>query len=476
MIQQSYFDDLLLKLKPKWGDKKIASIKALYELGDKEKKERLQKIIALSAKSELNDSLITGTQILLPPNSKMECKSGDINLGNVCYGYNEDNTPKKLYPLNLSFGELTQHMIIAGQTGQGKTTLAYNAAIDLAKKNPNISIVVIDFNRSWRSIFSLPEKDNLFLKNARLFTIGRDDIAPFAGNMLFSPPPGIPLKHWIGIAISKPLEKTLLSGHGTASLLEDNAEAVMDEFQDKLKKMLPNFEDIQARLQSNPYQARELLWSQSANRIAKELTRDAVNNIFNSRHLINIANTIIERKGITILELDLLIPPHIKELFAEIFFWYLYLYNLTKGEAEPDTLRTVLFVEEAMNVLTQTAHSKRIGTNILHTLIREARKFGIGLVFIAQEPSELPNALISNAKTTIMFASKSERDIRAAAGSLFLKPHEVVFIDLLTRGYAIAKISGRTSNLLLRIPPPPFDRRVTDDELKTLAEKWQHQN
>lgn len=476
MIEQSLFDDILLKLKPKWNSKKIETIKMLYEIGDKDKKEQLFKLVSLSARQLLNDNLIPSSQILLPPSDEIICADGDITIGNVCYGYSKDRMPVELYPLKISYADMTEHVLIGGRTGQGKTTLAYNMAIQLADKNKNISLIIIDFNRSWRNIFSLSEDKYPFVKDARIYTVGRDDIIPFAGNILFSPPPSIPLELWINIAIGKPLERNLLSGFGSASLLSDTAEQIMKDYQESMSELLPNIEDVQVALNKNRFEARRLLWSQSAQRITQELTKNAVKEIFSSREPINIAEEILERKGITIIELDLLIPQHDKNLFTEVLFYYIYLYYLSKGEAEPDELRTSIFIEEAMNVLIESATAKKSGGNILHTLIREARKFGISLTLLGQEPSSMPNVLTSNVKTSIFFSNKSKLDIDAAASSLFLKKHQIPFIDLLSRGYAIAKISGRTNNMLIKILPPPFNRRVTDDELKELRKKWQHRN
>jgi DNA helicase HerA-like ATPase len=476
MIQQSPVDDLLLKLGPDWGEKRINALKLLHAIGDDDRQTRLHRILSLAARSRLNDNLIPGTQILLPSSPKETCEQGTVTLGDVCFGYSSGGAPVPRHKLKLRTEDLVEHVSIAGRTGQAKTTLAYNMAIDLARHHPDKSLCVIDFNRTWRDMLSLSPAENPFLKNVRVYTVGREDIAPFAYNLLFSPPPGIPLEYWISIGLSKPLEKTMMSGMGSASLLSDAAEGLREAFQQGMQELLPNLQDLKDNLEKKPYQARELLWAQSAMRINRELTRPAVRDIFSSRNPINIAEAILERPGVTILELDLLLPHHIKQLFTEVFFYYMYLYFLTKGQTITDNLRFCLFIEEAMNVLDQSFQARRIGFNILHNLMREARKYGISLVLLGQEPSMFPNVLSSNVKTSIFFSSKSKRDIDAAANTLFLKPHQLPFIDLLTRGYCIAKVSGRTSNLLLKTPPPPFPQRISDDELRERAKRWQNQN
>ena len=46
-------DDLLLRLEPEWGSQKIESLKLIYQLGDDERKQRIEKIIESNIPSQL---------------------------------------------------------------------------------------------------------------------------------------------------------------------------------------------------------------------------------------------------------------------------------------------------------------------------------------------------------------------------------------------------------------------------------------
>lgn len=473
MIPESV-DELLLKLEPMWGKKKTENIKLIYQIGDKEKKERIEKILNISARKLLNDSLLNN-QVLLPPSSEDECFSkGQVFLGMVCYGKDNEGNDKELFPLYLDYEDVKNHLIISGLSGVGKTTLGYNLLADLASKG--IRCIIFDWDRTWRNFLSLPEKKYPFIKNIQIFSIGRNDIAPFSWNMFFCPPPNVKFSNWLGITTSKPLQKSLLAGQGVADFLENEAEELMNAYQKGMLKLLPNIEDIKKRVKFRFVKARQLLWKQSTERVVKELTRESVKEIFGSRNPVDISKEILERNGITIIEMDIETPEHLRVLFQELFLTYAMLYYLHKGEAAKEELRTVFFLEEFPNMLPKSKIEREVGSDVIKTIFKEGRKFGLGLIAIAQEPSELPNYVTANCKVQIHFASQTKKDIEASSGSLFLKPHQIPFIDLIWRGEAIVKVKGRVKNCLVKFAPSPIKGRITDEQLKSLRIEWEHQN
>lgn len=470
---QDIVDDLLLKLEPEWGKRKIENIKLVYQLGDERRKQRIEKILSIAAKNQLNDSLLNN-QVLLPPSTKEECLGkGQVFMGTVCYGKENDGKDRKLYPLYLDYEDIKNHMIITGLSGVGKTTLGYDLLIELAKKN--INCIVFDWDRTWGNLLSLPQKYT-FTKDIRIYTVGRNEISGFSWNMFFYPPPNVKFSNWLGIASSKPLEKSLVAGHGVEDFLETEAEYLMNEYQQGVLKLLPNIEDIKKRVHHKFAKARQLLSKQSTERIVKELTRESVREVFSSRNPLDISKEVLERKGITIIEMDIETPEHLRVLFQELLLTYFMLYYLHKGEAKKEELRTAVFMEEFPNMLPKSSIEKRTGSDIIKTMFKEGRKFGVGLIAIAQETSELPNYVLANCKVQVHFSLQTKRDIEASAGSLFLKPKEIPYIDLIWRGEAIVKVKGRVKNCLVKIPMPPEMKKTTDDELKWYSKRWQHQN
>ena len=475
MIPNTFLvDDLLLKLETEWGTNKIENLKLIYQLGDEERKQRIEKILSISSKKLINDNLL-GNKVLLPPSSEGDCKGKEqIFLGNVCFGEDKQGHSRNLYPMYLNYEDIKNHIIITGLSGVGKTTLGYNLLIELAQKGKRC--IVFDWDRTWRNLLSLDKAEYPFIENIRIYTIGRNDIAPFSWNMFFCPPPNIKFSNWLGIATSKPLQKSLLAGQGVADFLENISEELMDSYQKGISQILPNIEDIKINVQKKFAQARQLLWKQSTERVVKELTRESVREVFGSREPMDISTAILERDGITIIEMDIETPEHLRVLFQELLLTYFLLYYLHKGEVEKEVLRTAIFLEEFPNMLPKSKIEFSTGGEIIKTLFKEARKFGLGLIAIAQESSELPNYVMANCKVQAHFACQTKRDIEATAGSLFLKKHEIPFIDLIWQGEAIMKVKGRVKNCLVKIPPPPIMGKITDEQLKELRLKWEHQN
>jgi shikimate kinase len=467
-------DKLLCKLEPVWGKRKVEAIKLSYQIGNEDKRARLEKIINLSASKLLNDSLLNN-QILLPPATKEECLGKEeVFLADICYGTHPDNNPRTVYPLYLDYTDVKNHMILTGLSGMGKTTLAYNLLKELAGKG--INCLVFDWDRTWRNFLSLPEAEYPFIKDIRVYTIGRNDLAPFSWNMFFSPPPGIDFSSWLGIVSSKPLQKSLLAGQGVEDFIENEAEKLMQDFKSGVLRFLPNAEDMKRRISNKFAKARELLWKQSAERVLKDITRESIKELFGSREPMNISEEIINRKGITILEMDIATPEHLRVLFQELFLTYFMLCMLDKGEAGREEIRCAVFLEEFPNMLPKSSIEKEVNSDVIRTIFREGRKFGVGLIAIAQETSELPNYVLANAKVQVHFACQTKKDIDATASSMFLERDQIGFIDLLKRGEAIAKVKGRVRNCLIKIRPPFIHSRINDDEIKERLRDWRSQN
>ncbi|MBT7706544.1 ATP-binding protein [archaeon] len=463
-------DELLLKLEPELGTKKIESIRLLYQIGDEERKERLLKIVSLSANKLINDNLLNN-KVLLPPSTKSECEGKkQIVAGTICYGKDKTGKDRELYPLYLDYEDVKNHILITGLSGTGKTTLGYNLLVELANKNKRC--IVFDWDRTWRNFLSLDKKKYPFIDDIRVFTIGRNDIAPFSWNMFFTPPPNVKFSSWLGIASSKPLQKSLLSGQGVGDYLENISEELMESYQKGILKLLPNIEDIKIKLQSKFAKARQLLWKQSAERVLKELTRESMKEVFGARQPIDISKEILGNKGITIIEMDIETPDHLRVLFQELLLNYFMLYYLHKGEVKKEHLETAIFLEEFPNMLPKSQIEFQIGGEIINKLFKEGRKFGLGLIAIAQESSELPNYVTANCKVQFNFAAQTKKDIEATAGSMFLKKHEIPFLDYIWQGECFGKVKGRVKNCLVKIPASPIKDRITDEQLMKLMEKW----
>lgn len=460
-------DELVLRMEQSWGSDKAEKIKLLHSIGDDERKSRIEKILKLSSNKSHKDRLLND-QILMPPSTEAECGEGEIILGKVCFGRNPDGTEKELYPLKVSLDDLKHHTLISGLTGHGKTCLAYNIANQLAEKG--ISIIVVDWNRTWKSLLGLPPHIYPFVNDIRVYTLGRDT-SPLRYNIFYSPPEGISERNWIEIIAEKPLAKSLLSGQGSGSLILNEAEELLELYQTGKLKMLPNIEDIKKRVEKQFLKGRSALWKDSAMRVLGSLCRQNTKDLFGSRNPTDIAKEILERPGITILEMDIELPNSLRILFQETFLLYVMLYNLSKGET--DKLRTALILEESQNLFTTDRY--RTDDGILQNLYREGRKLGLSIFTLVQEPQNCPS-YVFQCRTQIHFTANTYKDAMAISNGLFLKPHEQRYIDFLGVGQALCKVKGRTKNMMIKTPKPLPTKNISDEELKELSEKWKEKN
>jgi len=474
MNTNDFTDDLVLRLGPELGKERAEKLKLIHSIstGDEERQKRIERILKLSSSKLLNDNLIDS--LLLPPSTKDECGQGEITLGDVCYGFTPDGRDRVLYPLKLNIDlDGRNHISVVGMSGAGKTVFSYNLAIELAKHGK--TCLIFDWTRSWRGMLGMPKdkKSNAFIENIRVFTIGRD-INPLKYNVFFSPPEGTSTLNWLGLVAGKPMAKAFLAGQGVENLVLNEAENLLGLFNEGKLKLRPNASDMKIRLEKKFLKSRESLWQQSALRCLSETLRPSVREVFNSRNPVDIAKEILERPGITIIELDMECPVNHRIFLQEVFLHYTMLYFMHKGET--DKLRIAIFAEEFVNMLDQSKTQTQAGSPMLKHLLKESRKYGIGMVIIGQEASEVPNWVMANCKTSINFFCSTYKDITATASGLYLKPHQIPYLGLLTTGKAIAQIRGRTKNMLIRTPPPPFNKKISDEELREITKKWQEKN
>ena len=456
-------DELILRLVPEWGSDKAERLKLLHAVSDKERKAKLDKLLKLSAHKELGDTLLPNLA-MLPPSPKSACEDGEITLGIVCFGRKPDGSARILYPLRQKLRESTEHLICTGATGTGKSTLILNVAIQLARHG--IAVCIFDWHRSFRQLLSL---DDPIAKDIRVYTVGRD-IYPFKGNLFFSPPAGINRHLWLSIISGSPMEKSLLSGQGSGSLIIAEAERLITAYEEGKLQMLPNVEDIKKGLDKQFLKGRAGLWKDSSNRFLDTLLRPGIREVFSSREPHNIIEEIIDRPGITIIEMDMEFPNNLRILLqASILLHYLL---TVLGRGEQSTLKHALILEEFHKLGSQSAIERQVGHDLLDVLFKEGRKFGIGVYASTQCASSISNEAMSNARTHIHFPTNTFKDVSAVNNALFLKPTESRYLNLLDSFEALAAVKRKTENCVIKTIPPPKMMRVSDEELMEHTKRW----
>jgi len=369
----------------------------------------------------------------LPPENKSK---GAINLGTILYD-------KEKWPLGLTYGEIIQNTAILGRSGAGKTNVTFHFLSQLIEKK--IPFVFLDWKRTVRHLIpAFPDKLNIY-------TPGRS-LSPFPFNP-FVVPPGTEPNVYAGQVVDV-LSEAFMLGDGSRSLLR---KAISYLFQQG--NLCPTAADIIAELDKVPDKGRAGGWKVTALRVLESLD---LANLSSSDPLgqEQLAQRMLHEN--TVIELDALAQESKAFLIPLLCLW---LYNVRLKSPERETLKLVIFIEEAHHVLhkrAQTAHE-----TILEMLLRQCRELGIGIVVIDQHPHLLSAAALGNTYTTIFLNQKDPSDINKAAAVCLLDAEEKHYFSRLPVGQGIVKLQDRwTSPVHIQFPLVHVNKgSVTDDML-----------
>lgn len=439
MIQN--IDVKLRQLAPVIGDKKAKKLRLAYLLEDdfKEKKQLENHIDYLIS---IHVSPTLEPEIILPPPPKSDC-SGQLYLGDVEY------LKKKLFPFNLKLRDANRHMFIGGSTGSGKTTLALHVIRQLHKtKTP---FLIIDWEKSYRD---LAQEYN----DIEVFTIGKENINPLYLNML-SVPPGIEKEEYMKSLIAL-LADDFLSGAGSDSMFLEYLEAVYREHQQ------PTFTDLKEyilkQIQNDMrgkgrLSGRSGLWKETCSRIIKFLRFGASGNVINTNKHYPLEQ--LFSKNI-VLEFGNIKSPRDRKFFIHVILNWLSLYLEHRGITS-DKLEQVIIFEEFHNICMKSKED-----NMVSTLVRQGRKYGLGIVILDQTPSEIPNAIFANCNVKTSFTLSTSQDITAMSKAMNLNVFHSQYLGMLETGQAIINIKqGFTDPFVLRVPFIKQTENITDEEL-----------
>ena len=435
-------DEKLRMLQPVLGTIKVEKLRMMYlfEDGFREKKEvenQIDLLIAQHVKTKIEE------EIILPPPDKSLC-GGDINIGQVEY------LNKTICPFNLNQKDLNRHTGIFGATGSGKTTMAKSIIRQLHKNN--IPFLIFDWEKSYRNLIRE-------FKDVQVFTVG-SDINPIFLNFL-TVPPGIKYDEYIKSIIAI-ISNDYIGGIGADTMLLNYMEMAFEETKN------PFFEDLKQIIvreinkdmgKRGRLAGRSGLWKETVQRQVTFISKGASGLVVNSKKHYPIEK--LFSKPI-VLEFGNLKSPHDRKFFIHVILNWLSIYNQHCGLLS-EQLKQVLIFEEFHNIAINTKED-----NMVSSLFRESRKYGIGLVAIDQTPSEIPNAIFANLNTKISFSLGTNRDISAMAKAMNLDSERSKYLGMLKTGQAIINVKQRHhDSFQLDTPFIKEDENVWDDELRS---------
>lgn len=298
-------------------------------------------------------------------------------------------TEAKLY-----LGDVFRHVMIAGSTGAGKTVTASLIAKRLAH-NLGISTYVIDWHGEYGDM--IEDAHTVTPENwpVPLFTGKADDLD----------------------TLSSVLELTPSQEYLLDKILRHNIKGEVD-----IHRLL----DLVENYPEDAYWMRET--KISLHRKLSVIARGGNDRFFRLWGEAPIPALLenSRQRRVVVVNVSLIKDPSVRKIYSGL---------ACKRIADALLVADkpgVIVLEESQNYLSPSQPLKALAT-----MLREIRKNKVGLVTIAQSPSQLINDALANTNTKIIHALKSSVDIEAIARSMYLSQELLEEIPYMEPGEAV---------------------------------------
>ncbi len=432
--------ELCRKLRPVLG-KKIDSLWRVYLTEtDTAGKADIEQTLELLAAKHLGTDFEPDRSPFPPPLEQF-AESGDVDIGQISYGQRE------LYPFHLKSPRLTEHILIAGRSGSGKTNLTFVLMQGIMARG--IKVLALDWKRGYRDLLQIQP-------NLRIYTIGRS-ISPFRFNPLI-PPKGCEPGTWIKLVVDV-IASAYLGGEGVISLLVSGMHHLYGEAGvfDGCPRRWPTIIDLLAWLRTVKLKGRAAMWQASAERILVAMTYGefgAVVNTQDNAHVEKLLNHNV------VLEMDGLSSSSDRAMFSEALTLYLYRHRLARGPRAQ--LTNLIILEEAHHILARKATETK--ESVLETSIRMIRQYGIGYVFVDQSASLISKVAFANSYATLALSQKLRADIQTMAGAMNLTEEQRDALSTLPIGAVVVRLADEHPEaFLVKVPRCPIREGTVSD-------------
>jgi hypothetical protein len=337
---------------------------------------------------------------------------------------------------------MTQHVVVLGRSGAGKSNLCYYLLQQLAAQRVNFCM--FDFARRGRDLApQIP---------IRIVTPGRP-VAPIAFNP-FTVAPGLEPDVYSGHVVDVMADAFSL-GDGSKSLLV----RVLTGLYSKTES--PTAKQVLAGLEELRTDSRSSAWKTSAIRAVEGIILSRLESPSNQSQ----RRTVEElTRTNTVIELDAL-ALGARQFFVPLLCTWFFRSLLTSKKREQ--LRLVLLIEEAHNVLHKSQTRSR--ETLMESLMRQGREVGLGMIIVDQSPHLLSSVVLANSYTSVCLNQKGPSDAAKAASLSGLDAEDKGHLTHLSVGHAVVKLQDRwTRPFLLQIPHYRVHKgSVTDDHIRT---------
>ncbi len=329
-------------------------------------------------------------------------------------------------PFGISLKDLTRHILIVGQTGSGKTTTAKRIIYEAW--NLGIPSLILDIHWEYKGF--------VFQLGGRIFST-KEGLPPTCIN---------PLAH-----LQDP-GATFLTVETLSSILELTPSQfyLLNQALKRLRDLSsggvePTLKDLVEMVRSlEPSSHAEEESKASLLRKLEPIVSSPGAKIFECDNI----NERVVGETISLIEMGDVESDILKQI--AVFFILKRLKDMfAREERKSNSPKLVVIIEEAEKLLPN--YRDATGMDIIDRLFSELRKFGVSLILISQNISEMPGGVIRNAGTKIIHRIDSPQDLREIR-SLINEREIVERISRLSTGECI--ISTPKYIRTVRIAPP----------------------
>jgi hypothetical protein len=375
-----------------------------------------------------------------------------------------DRPTGNAYTVNLD--RLTQHSLVAGQTGAGKSHTIRHLLRGAWRQGVPF-LVIEPAKAEYRRLLDDPDIGPAL----RVFTLGDERVAPFRLNP-FAAPPGVSVLTHIDLlrsvfgaafAMVGPMPQLLeqclhavYRDHGWNVATGQNRRGIHPLSWPTLSDLYDVIDPIVAAMGYGPRIGPEL---QAALRVRVDSLRAGSKGLMLDTPVSVPMSELLARP--TVLELEAIGDDDEKAFVMGVLWIFLYEHYRAATDAATDRLRHLTVVEEAHRLLTaapmttnvEIANPRGKAVETFGNILSEIRAYGEGIILAEQIPSRLDEGALKNTSLKIAHRLVAADERAIVGGAMNMDETQLRFLAALPRGRAAVFTEGDDRPALIDVAP-----------------------
>ncbi len=322
----------------------------------------------------------------------------------VYLGKELDSKNKKLNWIPKS--EKNPHLIVVGGSGSGKTETLKSIMLEL--KNQKVNSLILDFHNDFK-VFA----DNLV-------QIDEATIHPFEVQLNEKPLD-------VAYKVSKMIAKVFSLGEVQEAIIRDSI---------KIFYQRSGIKDLKKRNEGEiellPFQRfQDILYNTDIKTTGIKVLLAKISVLFDVDIFMNADSTSVSLKNIvhqlSVIELLEFPTDEVKSLVGDLLLNKLINYLYTKGKTDDYWLYVVI----------DEAHRMMYPGSPVELLLRESRKYGVGMILASQRPTDFSETILANTGSMLAFQASLDKDAVFLSKQLHIPKTNLQMLMDAGLGYAL---------------------------------------